>query len=292
MNESSINITMLRVLSTLSETRNFSRAADRLCITQSAISHAIRGLEQAVGVPLVTRGNRGITLTAAGEEAVAHAHRALEAINSTLNIGRQPIEGHLRLALINSASIKIAPATLSHIKRRYPKLNIDVLLGTDQEVALWVERGTADLGISYDPGNCHHQALLEDEFIAISGQGSGLSAGTVPLAELDQKPFILSTGGCAPILFQLFEQSHIQPDIIMKASDMGTLVALVSAGYGISIVPSFSLQHFADTPVTRHSLVPAMRHSLSLLQPPQPQQKSSAAVEVVKEIIVGVMNNH
>lgn len=264
---------MLRVLVSLSETRSFSRTAERLHLTQSAVSHAVRGFETIVGVALILRDRKGARLTAAGEKALISARNALDAITQIGRIAEKPVKGNVRLALTNSASVKIAPAVLV-AAARYPALKIEILLGTDQEVAEWVEHGAADIGLSFEAGNCRADPLLHDELYLVSSLQQARH-GALTLQDLDGEAFIMSTGGCAPMLAALFDTAHIRPHIVLSANDMSALFALVGAGHGVSVIPGLSFPGDWAKLVQRTPLHPRVIRPLWMLDVFRPHDDPS-----------------
>ena len=282
MNLPNVSMTMLRVLVSLSETRNFSRTAERLNLTQSAVSHALRGFETIIGVPLVLRDRRGARLTAAGEEALVSAQGALTAISQIGRVAEQPVKGKVKLAFTSGASVKIAPAVLGKTAR-YPLLSIDILLGTDREVADWVEHGAADIGLSFENGNCRKVPLFHDEFYVVSSLKQRRH-GALSLQDLDGEAFIMSTGGCAPMLAALFEAARIQPRVVLSANDMSALFSLVGAGHGHSMVPGLSFPDDWTKLVTRTPLHPRVIRPFWMLDAVGARDETSRAP--LKAIIV------
>lgn len=277
MNTTNINVTMLRVLASLSETRSFSRTAEQLRLTQSAVSHAVRGFEATVGVPLILRDRKGARLTAAGEEALVSAKTALEAIARIGRVAEKPVRGRVGLALTNSTSVRIAPTVLA-AATRYPALDIEILLGTDREVAEWVEHGAADIGLTYEAGNCRTELLFHDEFYVVSSLKRQSLPGALSLQDLDGKAFIMSAGGCAPMLTGLFEDARVRPRIILSANDMSALFALVGAGHGISMAPGLSFPDEWAKVVSRHPLHPRVFRPLWMIDARELRDEPSCTV--------------
>ncbi|MER8901955.1 LysR family transcriptional regulator [Mesorhizobium sp. M0772] len=265
MNKANINITMVRVLTSLSETRSFTKTAERLCLSQSAISHAMKALEEIVGAPLVIRDRRGVAFTATGEAALDAARAALHALGRLVGLREHSIKGRVRLALVSSASVKIAPYALNITSVRHPELAVELLLGTDTEVAEWVDRGAADIGLSYIAGNCQAEELVDDELFVASSQKNSVQGGSFPIRALDGQPFIMSSGGCGPMLAELFQDFGVAPVVILSASDMAALLALVGAGRGLSIAPGLAFPADWQRTVARRPLEPRARRPLLLL---------------------------
>ena len=258
MNVSHINTTMLRVLMSLDETRSFSRTAERLCITQSAVSHAVRGLEAAVGTQLLVRNRKGLELTSAGTNALEAASKALDALRSLLAVGQSELVGTVRLASVVSASTAIVPRVLALARRNHPNLDISLLVGTDAEVANWVVTGIADVGLAYDAGEGHCEPLIDDQLYAIAASRSRFGREAAPacpsaFADVD---FVMSAAGCAPMLERLFGDWNVKPKIVTTVSDMNALFAIVGAGHGISIVPGLAFPADWRERVARRRLDP------------------------------------
>jgi len=261
-----INPTMLRALVALEENCSFSLTAEQLCITQSAVSHSIRALEEIAGLPLVIRHNRGVQFTEAGHEAVRHAQNALSALYKLEGLSQGTVQGQVRLATITSASLGLVPAFLDQVKMQYPEIQISVLIGTDQEVAQWVTDGVADMGISFDAGNCEKTELLRTEFCVISSPEIPLPAKGVTVETLSTLPFLMSMAGCAPMIEAVFADAGYRPNVVMRVNDLAALHVLVGAGHGVSMVPKAALAADIGRKTTRHTLEPEAWLSLWLLK--------------------------
>lgn len=260
MNSAHINLSMLRVLAAVAETGSFSLAADRLGLTQSAVSHAVRGLEQAAGTQLLLRGRRGITTTAAGELALASARVALAAVDDIARLGQAPVAGVVRLALVASASVRIAPTVLNRA-RAWPDLKLRLLVGTDAEVAAWVASGVADLGLTFDSAS--GEVVLDDRFHAIAAR-----QGAPPPAcarDFAGQPFIMPASGCEPMIRRILGTAGVVPDVVLTAHDTATLFALVGAGHGIALVPGLCFPAGWEATIARRDLGPEADQPLRLI---------------------------
>ena len=276
MNISHVNTTMLRVLVSLSETRSFSRTAERLCITQSAVSHAVRGLEAAVGTQLVVRDRMGLEFTSAGESALDSASAALEALRALLSTGQQALTGTVRLATVVSASTAIVPGVLSLARRYHPSLNITLLVGTDAEVTRWIDSDIADIGLAYDAGGNGCEPLIDDQLYAIASSRSRFGRESAPArpSDFDRMDFVMSAAGCAPMLEELFGQWNVKPNIVTTVSDMSALFAIVGAGHGISIVPGLAFPADWRERVARRYLHPQEKRPLRVRARKSPSDQS------------------
>jgi len=279
MNSAHINLSMLRVLVAVAETGSFVQAAGRLALTQSAVSHAVRGLEQAAGVALLLRGRRGIEVTAAGRAALASARAALAAVDDIIRLGQAPVAGTVRLALVASASVRIAPAVLTRL-RAWPQLALTLLIGTDAEVCDWVAQGAADLGLSFDT-QWGGEAVLDDRFHAVAArQGGPLGPGPVGLADFAGLPFIMPASGCEPMIRRMLAAAGVVPQVVLTAQDTATLFALVGAGHGVSLVPGLCFPAGWEATIARHDLGPEADQPLRLIGDAGPAAAAVVALTI------------
>ncbi|NOH63084.1 LysR family transcriptional regulator [Vibrio sp. RE88] len=279
MNKNNINIMMLRTLVSLRETKSISVTAKQLNVTQSAISHAVRALESAVGVPMLIREPRGVELTEAGNSACDSAVIALKSIGDIQRLGKQALSGHIQIATVVSASRCVLPEVLKHVDRNYPDLDIELLIGTDTEVQEWVDSGIADIGVAYDLPE--GEAIVADQYYAITGRYQSLPK-RVPLSLLSGKDFVMSSSGCENAISRMFEEYEVKPNVKTSVSDMNALFAIVGAGFGVSIVPGLAFPENWQDIVQRQEFTPQSKCELSIQCSTKRNDKE---IEVLSDLI-------
>ena len=284
MNNTNINIMMLKTLKSLRETGSISRTAEQLYVTQSAISHAVKALESILETPIVVREPRGISLTAAGIIASESASTALEAIDNILKITSSAFSGTVNIAAIHCVSRVILSEVLVMIRKSHPKIEINLLTGTDQEVEQWVKSGIADIGIAYNMDISCSELLFEDEFYYITPFGQ-TKAPTINLDKLDSKPIIVSSSGCEIFIKTLFDQYGHKLAIKTTVSDTAALFSIVSSGYGTSLIPGLAFPSDWKKLVTRHHVSPSLPCSLRLMYL-KDKKSNFALATVIDEIKV------
>ncbi|HZB40017.1 MAG TPA: LysR family transcriptional regulator, partial [Ilumatobacter sp.] len=144
----------------VADERSFTKAAKRLGVTQSALSHAIRGLEEQVGVRLLARTTRSVAPTEAGEQLLAELRPALTGIRGALErIGglRDTPRGRLRLLVPRLAAMTVLGPKLAQFARNYPDVVLDV--STD-EARLDLVAGGFDAGVQYGE-------FIEQDMVAV-----------------------------------------------------------------------------------------------------------------------------
>jgi LysR family transcriptional regulator, nitrogen assimilation regulatory protein len=190
----------LRYFVTVAQLGSFSEAARRLHIAQPALSRHVKDVEDSLGVALLVRDARGVKLTDAGEQLLAHAldvlHR-LESLPRLVGSRSQTITGRVSIGLPTSTSAVLSAPLLRAAFERYPSVRIHLIESLSGYLQEWIEAGRIDLAILFDaqptPGVRLDPILVEDMWL-VGGPGA-LPGGEheVPLAELGQYRFVLTS---------------------------------------------------------------------------------------------------
>ncbi|OKH86250.1 LysR family transcriptional regulator [Thalassospira sp. TSL5-1] len=243
-----MNITQIRSLIAIAETGSFTAAAQRIGITQSAMSQSMAGLEENLAVKLLVRQSGGVFLTAFGEKVLDHARRAMTHLNAiqteaAIEAG-QPLMS-LRLAAFASVYATILPRLIARFRVLHPDIHLTLLESDDVEIENLLAAGHVDLGVVLNPAPQDNALLLgQDEWLAIFPRSHHLARRqSVSLADLAGQPFVLATGGCHIHAQSLLADARlILSDIRIRVRDWNSAIALVGAGEGISLVPETALQ--------------------------------------------------
>lgn len=236
----------LRILLSVIERGGFTPAADHLGMTQPAVSRAIGALESELGALLIARGRDGVALTEAGRRAVEHARAALrhhDLLRSEVAEVGGRVTGTLRVASFPSVTASLMPSRLRAFADRYPHVTTRLFEGTDQEVREWLEQGAAEVAVVTLPAaGVDTVALAEDRMVAVLPAEHRLAArSSVSLKALSGERFVLSTGGCEPIVAAAARGSGASLNVAFEAREVATVLAMVEAGLGVSVVPTLAL---------------------------------------------------
>lgn len=262
-----MNLAQLRAFAGVAEAGSVTDAAAQLGLSQSAVSHALASLERELGSRLVVRDRAGCSLTELGArllpdaaEALRHADRIAEVAAAEDGLR----QGRLRVGTIPSASSVLLPL-ISQFKRSYPGVSVAVFEGADQEVSNWIEQRTVDVGVVSGPcPGLETVPFAEDEMLAVVPSGHRLAGReSVTIPDFAREPFLLSVGGCEPIIRRLHDQHHVPLAPVSRVTDMRTLLAMVREGLGVSIVPALSIGTSPDG-ITAMPLRPRAPRSLLL----------------------------
>ncbi|WNV86950.1 LysR family transcriptional regulator [Umezawaea sp. Da 62-37] len=233
-----LNLAQLRAFLAVVDEGGFGAAADALGLTQSAVSHAVAALERTLGHPVLSRRGRAAP-TAFGEEVLAHARAAVAASAAITDLAerrRGGARGTVRLAAPPTACQGLLPDLLARWQAEFPHVRVRVFEGEDDEVAEWLLGGTVDAAVLVDPPPGSGAPVCEDAFHALLRTDHPLATlPAVDVADLADDPFLLSRGGCERHVRQAHAGHPFTPR--HRVRELGTLLAMVRAGVGVSIVP-------------------------------------------------------
>ncbi|MDX3099501.1 LysR substrate-binding domain-containing protein [Nonomuraea angiospora] len=284
-----MTFTQLRILLAVARTGNMTRAAEELNTTQSAVSHALRGLESELGLSLLVRGSHGVSLTAAGRAVRRRATlilTQLEALEQEVAAARGADTGSLRVGVIPSANARLLPRILRLYGEAHPRVRLTVIEGSDGEVLDWLRTGAADVGtltagaVPADVAGLVTRPLATDRMLAVLPGGHALAErASVPVAELARHPFIMSTGGCEPLITALARAAGASLRCHYRVRDTGSILAMVAEGLGVTVIPELSLP--AHHPgVHAVPLEPASERTILLALPADPLPAATAFAEL------------
>ena len=249
----------LRYFVRLADELHFGRAAERLGISQPPLSQQIRQLEAELAVTLFDRSSRRVRLTEAGRLFLAEARATLDQAAHAVQTVRRAADGELgELAIGLSPSALFVPAISDSIaahRRLYPQVHLDLAELTLAAQRDAFTRGALDIGLVRNahrpalPEGIRAEALLRDRMVVAMAADHPLAAGEgpLPLAALAGQPMVhypYDREGFLEDLWRLFESAGLRPTIVQETREMSTLLGLVAAGLGISVVAG-SLQRLS-----------------------------------------------
>ncbi|QHC96161.1 LysR family transcriptional regulator [Pseudomonas sp. R84] len=265
-----MTLTQLEVFSLVAELRGFTLAAHRLGISQSAVSHAMKSLEQELGVELLRRHSSSVELSDIGEQLLLRA-RAMLGLANTLRQeaadARGMKTGTLRIGSFGpTSSIKLLPRILRQYRRAHPGIEVHIDEGPDRQVIQWLEERRIDIGFVVLPEERFDTfALIEDQLVALLPVSHPLATrSALSLKELCDAPFVLTEAGSAELVSRLFMAARLQPNIRYRCSQLLSTLDTVSRGDAITIVAEGSLPEEATPRYVKKPLLPAVQRQFGL----------------------------
>lgn len=273
-----MELRQLRYFVTIAEQGSFSRAAERLHVSQPPLSTQIKALEDELGARLLLRSNRGVMLTAAGEAFHADARAILAQIDQAVARAQRTHRGEaglLRIGFVSIADFGILPPTLKTFRIRFAQVDVQLHeLTTDAQIRD-LHAAELDLGIGLapvdEPGLRFTSLLHEPLILAAPIDHPALQTpGAVDLRTLAREPFIVPPRAIGPGLYDLTislcRAAGFVPRITQHARQMQTVIGLVSSGMGVALVPA-SLQRLKRAGVEYRALLgPPASIELGVLQ--------------------------
>jgi len=251
----------LRYFSVLARTLHMTRAAEQLHIAQPALTQNIQQLEEELGISLIHRNGRKLSLTVAGEVFLLEAERSLEKFEgakfAAQRAGRGEL-GHIAIGFGTAADVVVVPRLVKSFADHYPDVAIQLKeMGSDDQV-LALRSGEIDIAISYTTPNAefnHRELPPESLIVVLNDQHRLAKQNSIDIADLRQDRLILPSKNVAATLSEAvmleFAEYGLKPRSIQEVATWQTAIGLVSVGVGVSIMPASVSAYTRENVVTR-----------------------------------------
>lgn len=242
----------LRYFVAVAEELHFGRAAELLRISQPPLSQQIQALEAELGVRLFDRTNRRVSLTDAGRLFLEETRRTLAQVDKSVDVVRRANQGEigeLQIGFTSSAPFtSILPRAILAFREAFPAVHLALQEMTSKQVVEAVQDETLQVGMIRPfalPAGLQTTELFSEPLVALMHTGHPLASGSeegICLAELTAEPFVFfprSYGtGLYDQLLNLARQAGFNPRIAQEANEALTIIGLVAAGLGVSVLPA------------------------------------------------------
>jgi DNA-binding transcriptional LysR family regulator len=236
----------LRALLVLAETLHFGRAAERLHVSQPALSKRIRRMEGRIGGPLLVRGYRAVQLTEAGRLLAGHSRHLIAEVSATLALTEQAVRGEaglLRIGFGIATIFGLLPDVVQRFRRAHPDVQLHLRdMSTPDQIGALV-RGEIDVGFIRHrdvDGRLHLRHVLDERLVAALGPRSRWNT-RAGLRSAASEPFIIIARSRSASFYDhvlsVCAAAGFAPRIAQEADELFTIVSLVRAGLGVSLVP-------------------------------------------------------
>lgn len=254
--------TQLQAFSVVAKMKSFTSAALFLGVSQSAVSHAVKSLEDELGVSLFTRTRTDIILSEFGANILIKAHEILghfESIKQEAQQTENLQKGSLKIGSFGpSFSAGVLPIILKEYQKRYPNIKVYVEEGEDRLVKQWVMDRKIDLGSVILPEKeLQHIYLTSDQVRIVLPRDHPLALrDSISLPDLCEFPFILTEGSTGKMLMELFKASKLKPNIAFNNIQIMSMLSMVSHGAGISATAQLSISFLEQDTKSAYVLKP------------------------------------
>lgn len=247
-----MELSQLRTFREVAEALSFTRAAQKLNMTQSAVSHQIKALERELGEPLFIRAKGGVRLTDSGQLALSYAERILEeadALRERIRGDEHEPRGRVRAAAATQAFVHLFARLFESFMRDHERVELSfrTTVSTEQTVAD-ILNGASDVGFAslpvYSPA-LQVTELFEDELgVVASARHKFAAARETSVVEMRRERFILFEQGASirRATDAFFKRVDLSPDLALESNDTYFIKLMVEHGLGISVMPSWAVR--------------------------------------------------
>ncbi len=242
-----MSLVKYEILNKVAEVHSFTKAAEILGLTQSAVSHAVSSLEKEFGFNLIHRNRTGVTLTEDGQEMLFEMRKVLlaeehlqQAASNILGVNK----GTVRIGLISTISTHWMPNIIPIMDELYPGIRVDLREGDYYEIEQWLVNGEVDCGFLNRTSSKQFDfmPLKRDPLLCIVSNESPLYDNTeIDLLEIEDAPFIMPSYKGTNDILTNFEKYGVRPNIRFELFDEKAIVAMVEHNLGISILPQMAI---------------------------------------------------
>ncbi|SFL13747.1 LysR family transcriptional regulator [Pseudomonas sp. NFACC46-3] len=265
-----MTLTQLEIFSLVAELRGFTAAATRLGIGQSAVSHAIKSLEQELGVELLRRHQSQVELSDIGQQLLLRA-RAMLGLANTLRQeaadARGMRRGTLRIGSFGpTSSMKLLPGILRRYRDLHPGIEVHIDEGPDRQVLQWLDERRIDVGFVVLPEERFDTfMLMEDQMVALLPTNHPLTAqASLSLKDLCNDPFVHTEAGSAELVSRLFNAARLTPNVRFRCSQLLSTLDIVRRGEAVSVVSEGSLPDDGNPGYVARPLSPRVPRQIGL----------------------------
>lgn len=244
-----MDLRQLRSLVHISDCGSLSRAAEILRTSQPSLSLQIKNLEAELGVELLSRHARGVTLTELGRLFCEHARTILKDVQRAKETiatqAKSPI-GRVSVGLPTSACRGVSSQLMRTVAKNYPNVALHIVEAMSGTLDEWIQLGRLDVALLYDhkafPNVAWTEMMVEDLMLIAGRNNPVLRRNSVPFRELEHLPIVLPghTHVIRNVVERLAAREGITPNVVIDSDSLTAISQLVRAGY-MTVMPHFAM---------------------------------------------------
>ncbi|MCU6662954.1 MAG: LysR family transcriptional regulator [Silvania sp.] len=286
------SLRQLRVFVTVAQAKSFSRAGEKIGLSQSAVSHSVKELELQTGVRLLDRTTREVVLTEAGQQLAARLERILDELSTTLrDVGRvgQQLSGTVRVAASQTISAHLIPHCIAQSNFQYPEIKFVLHDRPQQWVLESIRQGEVDFGIVIDPGaatDLECETVLSEPFLLLCRDDHPFAGrDSVSWHELEGQRLVLQdyASGSRPLIDAALAGFSVEANIVQEIGHPATLFPMVESGIGISVLPALALPLPQGNHLQIKRLTPVVERQLMLVR--RKNRSLSTAAQALWDVV-------
>lgn len=272
----------IAVLLATVRTGSFSKAAEEVNCSQSAVTQIMNNMEAELGCRILDRSHRGVKLTPAGESLLPYIVAADSAMEQLMSEAKSIAEGKtipIRIGAFSSIANSWLPDVIKAYKKEYPASSFHIEIGTSM-LSPWLLNGFIDIAIG-DAERCkgfRFYDLMDDPHYAVIPEDIAPAGDVITQEDIAAMPFIVSPGNALGTYLDVTPENTIS----VVTDDDATIISMVSKGLGATALPELSIQNVPDN-VKVMKLVPETVRKLGIAVGNHPEKRTREFVSFVKK---------
>lgn len=240
------SLRQIRYFIAVANSGQVSKAARDLNVSQSAVTTAIKHLEDIVGCPLFSRHVRGVTLTHDGTIFLQHARRVFAAVDEAIHAPRQSraaVSGNLRLAMTYTVAGYYVPPHLERFSRTYPEVKLLPVEASRNEIESGLISGAFDIAVMLTSNIVDQESIAYNTLLRsrrrlwLPTRHPLLKLPTISLKDVSEEPYIMLTVDEASNTAQRYwNRTNFRPKVLFRTSSVEAVRSMVSSGMGVTIL--------------------------------------------------------
>jgi DNA-binding transcriptional LysR family regulator len=271
-----VGLRQLRAFIAVARRGSFTRAAEDVALSQSAVSLSVRQLESELGLKLLDRTTRQVQLTAVGSTLVATGSRLIDELDATLrelrDIGEQH-RGRVVMACVPAVARSLMPKCVVYCANKWPSISLSIDDSAASEVIRKVARGEVEFGIASGEiasAELLVQPLMDDPFRLVCRRDDPLAAKhSVRWTQLTGRRLVMldNTSGSRQVIEAALSNTGTQVEVFLELAQPSSVLGMVETGVGIAIVPQLAAPRGDDAVLATLRLVrPVANRTILLLR--------------------------
>lgn len=237
------------IFATVAEEESFIRAAEKLCLSPPAVSHAVAKMERECGLKLFYRDRKGAELTPDGKKLLPHVRAILqdeERLRQEISFARGLERGSICIGTFNSVCINWIPDIVNSFRKKFPNIAINISQGGYDDVLNWLQAGAADMSFvsqTIIDDDIEFTPLFRDRMMCVTHKKfQPRNLGYVTVDDMRDQIFVYQRDGYDAETNALLNHYALPVDSIFSVENDDAIVALVESGCGMSLMPELVLR--------------------------------------------------
>ena len=236
-----------QVLKTVADQGSFTKAAELLGLTPSAVSHAVSSMEKELGFFVFNRGKNGVTLTNYGERILPYVNAVLnsdESLQQAVAEFNGLKQGRIKIGCFSSVCTNWMPELIHAFAKSYPAIEMEIFQGTYDDVSYWIKNGVVDVGFLSvsSAGEIPIVPLYKDSLLCVVPKGLRTRQGRMEVEELREYQFVTQRESTDADIQNFMKEHDLNVTSNYHVVDDLSTVAMVAHGFGICLMPEMVMQ--------------------------------------------------